>query len=776
MNENPLHPSKETNSKAQGKTEDPSILDYLIQSLRGFPHSLRSATTKSSPSESSLPKDEARPVESPESKISAQASTEPDTAVQPNSNRRTLLMIKLPFGTFVTFGVETNPAPAAAAAAAEQPKRPQRPFINIKAKREFSTLTIVCSVLFSLTGLWLLFQTIPGHLRWMGWVLLINSVLIFIFATRVGKDEKDSLWDHLTGGRLELGVKGWQKICLAGSVCLALIAAATAGFQSLMDHPYLSVITWLGAIVLAILGGWKNTASQRGFDRGDAFLFLVFTIFAFALRVANVANNPNVLTGDEAGSGLGAVLFVEGKMNNIFTIGWYSFPSFHNFLQSLSIRLFGQTTLALRLLSVLAGALTIGAVYIFGSRLFNRWTGVYAALFLSAFHYHNHFSRIGLNNSWDGLFFVIVLGLLWYGWEKEDRLSFLFCGLSLGLAQYFYVTSRVLLLLVPLILLILSLTDRKRADQRLADIFLMGLVCVVTILPLVFFFIMFPLEYYAPIQRATIFGNWMDLRMQQTGWSPLVIILDQIRLGAAGLVSQPLRGPFYEPTTPLLRPISAFLFLAGMLALLVKWKNFRTYILLLWLVVIVLIGGLSENAPSAQRYIAIAPAVALTIGFGLAALGGSLGRIKPRYASWILLALLAILSIFSVEELKFYYSDYSPKAQWGGDNPFVAQHLADYLQTKDNSWQVAFFGSPHMGYYSFPTLPYLAPQIIGIDMNYPWGSPDNPPITSDHMIFVFLPNHQEDLKAVQTAYPNGRLHEEKYNNRLLYWLYEIPSS
>jgi 4-amino-4-deoxy-L-arabinose transferase-like glycosyltransferase len=609
------------------------------------------------------------------------------------------------------------------------------------------------------------------------WVLLFNSVLVLIFATRVGEDAKESLWEHLTGNRLEFGVKGWQKICLAVSVCLAFVAAGSAGYEPIMKHPYLTVFAWLGAILLAVIGGWKDTASQRGFDKWDLILFLVFTIAAFAIRAFNVGHNPNILTGDEASSGLSAVLFVQGKMNNIFTEGWYAFPSFFNFLQSLSIRLFGQTAEALRLLSVLAGALTVGAVYLFGSKLFHRWTGVFAALFLLAFHYHNHFSRIGLNNIWDGLWFVVVLGLLWYGWEKEDRLAFLFCGLSLGLAQYFYISSRVLLLLVPLILLILALVDREKTSKRLTDIILMAVVSLVVVLPSMFFFVQFPLEYYAPIERVTIFANnWMPLKIQQTGQSSLLIILDQMRLSLTGLFSEPLLGPWYEPTTPLLRPISALLFFLGLFWFLIKWRVARTYILILWIGVIVLMGGLSENAPSAHRYVAIAPVVALTIGFGLAELGGFLGKVRPRYRQWIFAALLTVLIVFGVDELKFYYSDYTQRAELGGDNGLIAQRLADYLQTKDSSWQVAFFGLPRMGYYSYSTLPYLAPNITGVNLNAPWGSPDNPPVTGDHMIFVFLPEHKEDLKAVQAAYPNGQLHEEKYKNKTLYWLYEVPSS
>lgn len=694
-----------------------------------------------------------------------------------NSSPQRVFSIRLPFGFSINVIKEpgqksTGQESTVAGSKAFQQTKP-KPLLRFSAKRNIKPHGIACSALLSVTGLWLLFQTVPGLLRWLAWGLLFNSVLIYLFATRVDEDGKVSLWDHLTGGRLDFGIAGWQKICLTVSVCLAMSVAATVGSSPLMPHPYITTLAWFAAVILAIIGGWKNSLSPHRLNKWDAILFLAFTLTAFVIRFVNIGGNPSVLTGDEASSGLSAVEFVQGRMNNIFTIGWYSFPSFFNFLQSLSIRLLGQTTAALRMLSVVAGAITVGAVYLFGRQIFNRWTGVFAALFLLAFHYHNHFSRIGLNNIWDGLWFTAVLGLVWYGWEKEDRLSFLFGGLFLGLSQYFYVSSRALLGLVPLSLLILALVDRKRAGKRLADILLMMLVFLAVIMPLLFYYIRYPLEYNAPMQRFSIFSNWMNLRMEQTGWSPPRIVLDQIGLSAEGLINRPLNGPWYQPTTPLLRPISAVLFSMGLLALFLKWRSHRTFILILWVGAIVLIGALSENTPAAQRYIAIAPAIALAIGFGLTELGGLLGKIRPVYTNWILVALLTIMIVFGVDELKFYYYSYAPQAELGGNNGLVVQKLADSLQTKDSSWQVAFFGSPRMGYYSYSTLPYLAPQITGADMNAPWGSPENPALTSAHVIFVFLPEHIEDLKAVQADYPNGRLHEEKHKDRTLYWLYEV---
>src|SRR5688500_19762850 len=51
--------------------------------------------------------------------------------------------------------------------------------------------------------------------------------------------------------------------------------------------------------------------------------------------------------------------FANNEWNNIFITGWFAFPSFFPFIQSLSIRLFGQTTEALRIPSAFAGALTV---------------------------------------------------------------------------------------------------------------------------------------------------------------------------------------------------------------------------------------------------------------------------------------------------------------------------------------------------------------------------------------------------------------------------------
>jgi uncharacterized membrane protein len=138
-------------------------------------------------------------------------------------------------------------------------------------------------------------------------------------------------------------------------------------------------------------------------------LFFALVIFALIVRAVDNTHITATLTGDEGTAGLSAVAFREGRTNNIFSTGYRGFPMLYFFMQSLPVAIFGRTVAALRISSALAGALTVGGVFLAGSALFGRRAGLLAAIFLSDFHFHIHFSRIGLNNIWDGLFFTTVV-------------------------------------------------------------------------------------------------------------------------------------------------------------------------------------------------------------------------------------------------------------------------------------------------------------------------------------------------------------------------------
>ena len=587
-----------------------------------------------------------------------------------------------------------------------------------------------------------------------------------------------------------LGVRLWQVCCLLLSPFFTVIAALLgSGPLVRLLYPGLTILSWLAAIGLAVAGSLGRPARER-LSRPVLILFIVLVTFALAVRAVDNTHITATLTGDEGTTGLTAIAFRQGVANNIFSVGHRGFPLLYFFLQSLPIGLFGRTVAALRISSALVGALTVGAVFLAGNALFGRRTGLLAAIFLSAFHFHIHFSRIGLNNIWDGLSFTVVVGALWAGWRTGRRGYFVLAGISLGFAQYFYLTSRVLVVLVVawlfIAMLFSALWDRPRIKTVLPGLTVMFLIAIVIVLPLGWHFARQPAEFKGSTNAQSVFGPWMEAATQNTGKSEIRILFDQIKLGFRGYVSTPVKW-FYRPNVPILRQVPAVIFVLGLFFLLLRPRDLRTYLLALWLIAFGLVGAFSESTPAAQRYVAAAPACALVAGFAVAQLAGLLARLWPRAKAGVGVAALLFVALLAADDLRFYFTEYAPNSYYKGKYDFegftsaVTMRLARYLRGYSGEnfvpgdWQVMFYGPPNMRFYSTASMLYLVPSIKGVDVPLPWGEVNNPKPRTPNQIYVFLPHRQADLVAAQDALPGGRLVTELDDKgNLLYTLYQVP--
>lgn len=483
-----------------------------------------------------------------------------------------------------------------------------------------------------------------------------------------------------------------------------------------------------------------------------------------------------ILTGDEGSSGTAAASFISGEWNNIFITSWFSFPSLFSFLQSLSIRVLGRTTEALRLVSAIAGALTVGCVYLVGRRLFGPRAGTFAALILAALHFHIHFSRIGLNNIWDGLWFTLGVGALCIGWEFNKHWGYLIAGLALGFGQYFYVSSRGLfgVLLAGLVFALVS--QRQRLKEALPSIVLMLVAATVVILPLAAFYIEQANQYLAPMARVS-FLNSIQQSVQLSGEPAWLILFKRFAAGMQAYTVTPVAF-WYQPETPILRPVFAAFFYLGAVILLLKYEDSRS-LLLLWLLSFGVIAGLSDSAiPAAQRYVAAAPACALLAGLGLHGTTEMLETLWQKYRRVFARFSVLLLVAAMTSDVYFYYVDYYDKDLRNNmrSDGTVAQHVADLVMDEPEGTQVAFFNqSGGMGYYSIPSIQYLAPQVKGIDVFDPWSSFDKTSLNGSHLIFIVLPNRQDDIPTIEVQYPGGQLDSEiAWNGEVLFWVYEIP--
>jgi 4-amino-4-deoxy-L-arabinose transferase-like glycosyltransferase len=535
--------------------------------------------------------------------------------------------------------------------------------------------------------------------------------------------------------------------------CLALLAALAAGdvLEALNVPVYL--LAWFLSIACVLVGSSRPSQEvEPEIDKKEILVVLGLFLFAFLLRAWAIGTLPATLSGDEGSAGLAAVEFARGRATNILTISWFSFPSLYFAIQSMGIFLLDQTVAGLRITSALVGALTVVAVYGLARTLFNRLTAVIAAVLLATFHYHIHFSRIGLNNIWDALFGTVIMAGLWYGWKHERRIGFLLCGLALGLAQYFYVTVRIFPILLLIWALFAFLSNREKFKRLFPDFSMAALVAFVVVIPLIFFFVRHPNEFNAPLQRVTIFDGWLEQMIFVEGQSGLAIIWDQILSTALGFTHLPLRH-WYNPGVPLLLPGSAAFFILGILWTISNF-NLRHLLLLLPLLSMVILGGLSQDAPASQRYVIAVPFVAILIALPLARLTKWLEEYWPQFRRVILVVTAVILLWLSASDVRYYFFDVYDNYVLGGYNTLVATDIANYLHDQEPTPDVYFFGFPRMGYFSLSTIPYIAHEVKAEDVLDPLTGPPGWHITRPTE-FIFLPERLGERQFVEQQYPGG---------------------
>ncbi len=562
---------------------------------------------------------------------------------------------------------------------------------------------------------------------------------------------------------------------LIASLPVAYLAYHASGNEPVMKDPALAIATWLGGILLAVWAGSKTESDLKPPARKTIYALLVVFALALLPRIIFPESIPIYVTGDEGSAGMQSARFANGEINNLFTVGWFSFPALYFAIQGVVIQVFGQTATALRLSSAIPGALTVVCLFwtlraVYGTRA--AWMG---AIFLSFLHFHVHFSRIGLNNVWDGLWVMLCVGALWYGWTHERRNAYLLAGLALGLSQYFYSSGRILIVLVLAWLTLVGILDRARFKRALMSIGFLWLVAIVVVLPLAMFFIEYPSQLTAPLDRVTILGGWMDYNVAERGLPAWKIFLEQIILGFGAYVYTPLRA-WYFPEIPMLHPAPAVFFIIGLLfAFFNRQKQFN-WLIFLWLSAYGMIGALSESTPAAQRYVASAPAAVILVAIGLHESAALLQKLWPRMEkiAWQSAILIAVL--LAAANAHFYFFEYTPKTakEAALSNSMIGHRLGQYLRQRKDHPQIYFIGAPAMGFYSIPSTQYFAPQFNdGIDVNHPWGDERNPPIEGDHLLFIVLDFLIDDLNAIKDEYPGGKLSGQYTpDGQPLFYLYE----
>lgn len=170
----------------------------------------------------------------------------------------------------------------------------------------------------------------------------------------------------------------------------------------------------------------------------DLIAITLILLIAIAARYYNLTSSPDGIQGDEA-----AVALEARHILNDGWIGYYSpaaagTPTGYYILAAPFVAIWGDTILAVRLLSATLGTLTVLAFYVLLRRNLGLPSAVFGSLFLAVFGWHLIFSRISfLTISWP---FVAILGLvfLFEGMRSRRWEWWFLAGIILALGMYTY--------------------------------------------------------------------------------------------------------------------------------------------------------------------------------------------------------------------------------------------------------------------------------------------------------------------------------------------------
>ena len=158
-------------------------------------------------------------------------------------------------------------------------------------------------------------------------------------------------------------------------------------------------------------------------------------------------------------------------------------------------------------------------------------------------------------------------------------------------------------------------------------------------------------------------------------------------------------------------------------------------------------------------------------------IGPGARRLREGWAKLGRVALVALLLLIMVIDVYFYFYIYTPGRNFRVPNDEIAQRVAEHvnrLAPYGKGWHIYCVCPPRMGYWTHPTMAYLAPDAIGSEVIAPLEEPMDLLQPGEKALFVFLPERVAELDPVRQSYPDGlRVDHWYHNGDLLFATYEV---
>ncbi|HET6268081.1 MAG TPA: glycosyltransferase family 39 protein [Acidobacteriota bacterium] len=377
-----------------------------------------------------------------------------------------------------------------------------------------------------------------------------------------------------------------------------------------------------------------NASGTSGFGRQLFVLILILAAGSF-LRLWQLQSSFEGMHWDEAYKGLDATAIQDFGERPVY-LNWNAGrEAMIAYLVALAQRWADHSILSVRIVTAIAGILTLLLFYLFARNLWGTRLAWISTFILAVSKWHIIHSRFGVRVALFPLFEVLVLYLVSVGIKakRTNSPSFFWAGLFLGLGFYSYIAFRIF----PLILLAFVLENGVWTRLKQHRLAIAGgcLAALLVTIPLIKFFIDQP-QYFAERMRRT--ASWNEPGREE---SALALVMEST-IETLGMFTY--RGDSIDKHNtrdePMLSPFVVPFFLLGLLACLANFKKPYVRFLLMFLILSLLPGFLSVHSPQASRTLAAVLPACLLAGIGLLTAGKvleSYNKVLVRTSLYVIL-------------------------------------------------------------------------------------------------------------------------------------------
>ncbi len=507
--------------------------------------------------------------------------------------------------------------------------------------------------------------------------------------------------------------------------------------------------TWITGLILFCLA-YIPTPRGRPRLTWETIGVLALLVVGWELRVYRLTDLPLQHHGDMASVGLQARALLRGEGPGWFSLGWATIPAWGFAHEALTLRLFGDSLLGLRMSAVLGGMISLLGVYALGKEGWIGRVGFLALAALTVDIVHIHFSRIPSYidplpwGVW-GLYFLLR------GYHRRAPWAWGLSGIALAVAMNMYFSGRLFLLVTLLFLPYLFIFHRESMRENREGVVVLLLGFLIGLGPMLLVILRHYGEYASRARFVLLTdpGVYHHLLQKYQATTFREVLLEQLQ--RTFLVFQ-----YYGDTStqfgwphPMLPPLLAPFFLLGIGVATGKLRHEGNMLLSLWMITGLIVGSvLTVDAPFWPRLVVITPASALAVALGMVWLSevGGLTPSPRRTAMWLLL-FLGLIAVAGASSWKEYTRTYTAHA---GVNDFTARIILTF-----GDRPACYVRGPHR--LDEREFRFLLHNREDLEIRPERLEEDADRCAAHHGIVVAAPEQEGIVERIARMYPGGHM-------------------